>query len=45
MLYRHDVMRLSARLETALAPETLTHLKATGAAWTEDQALREALAA
>jgi hypothetical protein len=44
-LDRRDLTRLRAHLEESLGPETLARLRATGAAWTEDQAMREALAA
>jgi hypothetical protein len=44
-LDRRDITRLRAHLEEALGPEALARLRAVGTAWTEDQAMREALAA
>lgn len=41
---RRYIKRLRSRLDEALAPEVLAHLKAAGAAWSEEQAVREALA-
>jgi predicted ATPase len=42
---RRDIARLHACLADTLAPAALARFKAVGAAWTEDQAMREALAA
>jgi hypothetical protein len=43
-LERHDIARLRAQLEESLRSEPLGRLRAAGAAWTEDEAMREALA-
>jgi hypothetical protein len=43
-LRRRDITRLRARLDEALAPEAAARFKAAGAVWTEDEAMREALA-